>query len=580
MIKPPLPDRDAERVAVLRSLGVLDTPPEPDLDELTQLAAQICSVPIALISLIDEDRQWFKSRVGLNSTSTPRDQSFCAHAIARPGADIFIVPDAHQDPRFVDNPLVRLDPNVRFYAGAPLITSDGWGLGTLCVIDRQPRELTPAQLRALSTLRRHVTNALEMRRLLESQKKTILDLEQARHAVDEARRNAEEATRAKADFLAAMSHEIRTPMNAVIGMTTLLRSTALSPEQRESVDLIQMSGDHLLGVINDILDFSKIEADRLTIEYAPFSVTECVAAAVQLVMARAQEKRLGLRTEFASPPPALLAGDATRLRQILVNLLSNAVKFTDQGEVVVRIEWSPLPAGGAELRFTVRDTGIGIPPDRMDRLFQRFSQVDTSTTRRYGGTGLGLAISRRLAELHGGAMAAASALGKGSSFTFTIKTQAAGAALPANGNAPAPVGFDPDFACKHPTKILIAEDNPINQRVLARLLGKLGFEPAIVNNGAEALAAMRASVPDVVLMDVEMPVLDGLAATRALRAEFPPGRQPAVIAVTAHAVAGVRDEYLQAGMDECLTKPIRLDELMDVLSRWPEFRKQRAASSL
>lgn len=253
MKPPPIPANDAARVALLRSLGVLDTPPEPDYDELTQLAAQICQVPIALISLVDGDRQWFKSKIGITATETSRETSFCAHAISGGTHELFVVPDAHSDPRFSDNPAVLDEPNVRFYAGAPLVTHDGWALGTLCVIDRKPRVLTPDQIAALSSLRRHVINAIELRRLVESQNRIITDLEQTRRALDDARSVAEEATRAKAEFLASMSHEIRTPMNAVIGMTTLLRSTSLNAEQCECVDTIHGSGEHLLTVINDIL---------------------------------------------------------------------------------------------------------------------------------------------------------------------------------------------------------------------------------------------------------------------------------------------------------------------------------------
>jgi signal transduction histidine kinase/ActR/RegA family two-component response regulator len=571
MQPPTIPANDVERVAILRSLGVLDTPPEPDYDEITLLAAQICQVPIALISLIDTDRQWFKSKVGIDGAGTPRNVSFCAHAICEPEKELFIVPDAHDDPRFADNPYVLDDPNVRFYAGSPLVTHDGWALGTLCVIDRKPRELTEAQLKALTALKRHVINAIELRRLVENQNRIITDLEQTRRALDEARRVAENATRAKAEFLAAMSHEIRTPMNAVIGMTTLLRSTALTDEQRESVDTIQQSGDHLLTVINDILDFSKIEAGRMEIEYAPFTVADCVAAAVKLVAARAREKGLILRTEIEHGTPAHVAGDATRVRQILVNLLSNAVKFTDRGEIVTRVRGRALLDGRAELGFSVSDTGIGIPSDRVGRLFQQFSQVDASTTRHYGGTGLGLAISKRLAELHGGRMWVESELGRGSTFHFSILARPA--TTPATGEirngAPGAEAFDTAFAERYPARILIAEDNPVNQKVLGRTLQKLGYEPEIASNGVAAVAAFEARDFDLVFMDVEMPLLDGPGATRRIRAELPLGRQPMIVAVTAHALSGSRDQLLASGMDGYIAKPIRLTDVISTLTKLP-----------
>ena len=576
MSSPPIPANDVARVAALRALGILDTPPEPNYDDLTRLAAQICQVPIALISLVDADRQWFKARVGLDPAETPRELSFCAHAIAEPQTDVFVVPDASADPRFAANALVTGAPHIRFYAGTPLVTHDGWALGTLCVIDRVPRQLTPDQLHALTTLRRHILDALELRRIIARQNTVIADLDETRRHLDVARRTAEEATRAKAEFLATMSHEIRTPMNAVIGMTTLLRDTPLSPAQRDSVDVIQSSGEHLLTVINDILDFSKITSGKLTLESVPFSLPACVAAAVRLLVARATEKKVAIRSTLAPGTPETIVGDVTRLRQILVNLLSNAVKFTDRGAITVDVSARAQPDGSSELTFRVSDTGIGIPAARLPHLFQRFEQADSSTTRTFGGSGLGLVISRHLAELQGGKLWAESTPGVGSVFHFTILTRPAAARLP---TPPPPAfatsEFDPQFASRHPARILVAEDNPVNQKVLGRMLEKLGYLPAYAADGLAALAALRATPFDLVLMDIEMPGMDGPAATRALRAEFPAARQPGVIAVTAHALADSRETFLSAGLDEILTKPIRLPELTALLARLPELRRSR-----
>ena len=578
MSSPPIPANDVARVAALRALGILDTPPEPNYDDLTRLAAQICQVPIALISLVDADRQWFKARVGLDPAETPRELSFCAHAIAEPQTDVFVVPDASADPRFAANALVTGAPHIRFYAGTPLVTHDGWALGTLCVIDRVPRQLTPDQLHALTTLRRHILDALELRRIIARQNTVIADLDETRRHLDVARRTAEEATRAKAEFLATMSHEIRTPMNAVIGMTTLLRDTPLSPAQRDSVDVIQSSGEHLLTVINDILDFSKITSGKLTLESVPFSLPACVAAAVRLLVARATEKKVAIRSTLAPGTPETIVGDVTRLRQILVNLLSNAVKFTDRGAITVDVSARAQPDGSSELTFRVCDTGIGIPAARLPHLFQRFEQADSSTTRTFGGSGLGLVISRHLAELQGGKLWAESTPGVGSVFHFTILTRPAAARLP---TPPPPAfatsEFDPQFASRHPARILVAEDNPVNQKVLGRMLEKLGYLPAYAADGLAALAALRATPFDLVLMDIEMPGMDGPAATRALRAEFPAARQPGVIAVTAHALADSRETFLSAGLDEILTKPIRLPELTALLARLPELRRSRDA---
>ncbi len=573
MIPPPIPADDAARLALLRSLGVLDTPPEPDYDELTALAAAICQTPMAMISLIDADRQWFKAKIGVTHQQDPRAISFCAHAIAEP-TELFVVPDATADHRFHDNPGVLSHPHIRFYAGAPLVTHDGWALGTLCVIDRRPRELTTEQLNALLTLRRHVVNALELRRLVARQNTIIADLETTRRSLDEARRSAESAARAKADFLATMSHEIRTPMNAVIGFTDLLRGSPLNAEQRENVDLIHESGEHLLTLINDILDFSKIEAGRLELESAPFDLPACLRSAVALLVPRAAAKNLVLRAEFAPDLPVLLRGDATRIRQILVNLLSNAVKFTECGAVTVRASARPAPDGQLEIAVAVHDTGIGIPADRVDRIFERFTQAEASTTRRFGGTGLGLAISRRLAELHGGTLRASSEPGRGSVFTFTfLAPPIGGASASAAPLAPPPVF--PLLSQQYPFRLLVAEDNPVNRKVIGRTLEKLGYTPLIVDDGAAALAALHADDFDLVLMDIEMPVMDGTTATRRLRAELPAARQPVVVAITAHALGDQRGELLDRGLDDYLAKPIRAPELSALLSRVPALLAQR-----
>ena len=573
---PPIPENETDRLQALASLRVLDTPAESDYDDLTRLAAEICDTPIALISLVDSERQWFKSHFGLDASETPRELSFCAHAICSSKNDLFVVQDATHDIRFATNALVTGSPDIRFYAGAPIITKDGFALGTLCVIDRRPRKLTPFQMSALSTLRHHVINAMELRRMVMQQSRIITELDTTRHQLDQARRQAEAAVVAKSQFLAAMSHEIRTPMNAVLGMTTLLRSTPLDGEQIDYVDTIRTSSELLLTIINDILDFSKIEAGRLEFERIPFAVAACVADATDLLAAPAQAKRIAIRTALAAGTPACVSGDVTRVRQILVNLLSNAVKFTTNGDILVEVSSRPLPDDSVELTFSVSDTGIGIPADRLDRLFHQFSQVDVSTTRRYGGTGLGLAISKRLAEMHGGRMWVQSTPGVGSCFYFTITAQVAKTPPPAQTSLN-PNELDPSFAARHPATILIAEDNQVNQKVVKRTLEKLGYAPEVVADGLEALVALRRHPFDLVLMDVEMPEMDGPSATRALRAELPRKHQPVVAALTAHALLGSREQYLEADMDHCLTKPLRLADLTTLLARVPALLAARRA---
>jgi signal transduction histidine kinase/CheY-like chemotaxis protein/HPt (histidine-containing phosphotransfer) domain-containing protein len=539
----------------------------------------------------------------------------------------------------------------------------------------------------------------ELQEEVAERRRTQMELEKARDL-------AESATRAKSEFLANMSHEIRTPMNAVVGMTGLLLNTSLTPEQQEYVDTIKTGGDTLLTIINDILDFSKIESGKLELENRPFSLSDCVEKALDLLAPGAAEKGLNLAYLIEDETPEALRGDASRLGQILVNLLSNAVKFTSRGEIVVSVKAQRLAEARHELHFAVRDTGIGIPRDRMDRLFHSFSQVDASTTRRYGGTGLGLAISKRLAELMGGRMWVESEVGRGTTFYFTIVGEAApsqaqpylrGASerltgkrlLVADDNAtnrriltlqaeswgmlPNAVAsaadaldlirqgevFDlaildlqmPDTdgvalaaAIRHhpgcesmplvmltsvgwrnvdseavqlaailtkpikpsqlyealtaalgspqtaaaspihrpsndarmgeemPLRILLAEDNVVNQKVASRILQLFGYSADLATNGLEVLEALERRSYDVVFMDVQMPDMDGLEASRRICQRWPEAERPRIVAMTANAMQGDRDLCLAAGMDDYIAKPVEVRSLRAALERAASHR--------
>jgi signal transduction histidine kinase/CheY-like chemotaxis protein/ligand-binding sensor domain-containing protein/HPt (histidine-containing phosphotransfer) domain-containing protein len=394
--------------------------------------------------------------------------------------------------------------------------------------------------------------------------------------LERSEKEARTANQLKSQFLANMSHEIRTPMNAVIGMTSILASSPLTPEQREYLGTIRGSGESLLALLNDILDFSKIEAGKLTIEASPFALRRCVEEAADLIAPQAARKGLKIGCRVDPAVPAVIESDATRLRQILVNLLDNAVKFTSSGEILVQVEaCSPPPEHSSDdlmkdnlvdLRFAVRDTGIGIPADRMDRLFRPFSQADSSTTRLYGGTGLGLAICHRLAQGLGGRIWVESEPDQGSTFWFTIRCRVCDAHLPPAPRESEDAGRTAEAGLP-PLRILVAEDNVVNQKVALLLLQRLGYEADVAADGEETLAALRRQRYDVILMDVQMPGMDGLEAARRIREEWPAEVRPRIIAVTANALHEDRETCLSAGMDDYLSKPVLLEDLRAVLCR-------------
>ncbi len=383
-----------------------------------------------------------------------------------------------------------------------------------------------------------------------------------------AKQEAEAANRAKSEFLANMSHEVRTPMNGIIGMAELALSTGDAVEQRGFLSVLRSSADSLLVILDDILDYSKIEAGKIALDPIAFALADFVREVAEQMGVQARAKGLSLTFEIDPAVPRRVVADPVRLRQVLLNLLGNAIKFTERGAVEVSVALEASEPGSdlaSTLHFAVRDTGIGIAPEVQSRLFRPFEQADASTTRRFGGTGLGLAISSRLVELMHGRIWAESAAGEGSAFHFTLPLT-----LPAPESLDATPESAPAAGTHRPMSILVAEDNGINQRVAQAMLERLGHRVTLVANGNEAVAKWRAGGFDVVFMDVQMPELDGVGATRAIRAaEIAAGTHVHIIAMTAHAMESDRDRCSASGMDDYVSKPISLASLARALSHAP-----------